>query len=100
MNSKEFKPVEGGNGCGAEPTEWMTILEKSYGSLDLRSFYWMRLSPFDDFAQNMQETEGEKQQHVKTTAQILSLFRGFSTCRQIFGADAKYPPSCFCFRLT
>jgi len=31
MNSKEFKPVEGGNGCGAEPTEWMTILEKSYG---------------------------------------------------------------------
>jgi len=61
MNSKEFKPVEGGNGCGAEPTEWMTILEKSYGSLDLRSFYWMRLSPFDDFAQTMQETEGEKQ---------------------------------------
>lgn len=100
MNSKEFKPVESGNGCGAEPTEWMTILEKSYGSLDLRSFYWMRLSPFDDFAQKHATARGREAITHKTTAQILSWFRGFSTCRQIFGADAKYPPSCFCFRLT
>eukprot|EP00435_Cladocopium_sp_Y103_P021647 s144_g5.t1 len=31
MNKKDFKPVESGNGCGAPPTEWMTLLESNYG---------------------------------------------------------------------
>lgn len=31
MNKNDFKPVESGNGCGAPPTEWMTLLESNYG---------------------------------------------------------------------
>ena len=79
MNSKEFKPVEGGNGCGAEPTEWMTILEKSYGSFDSRSFCWMGVSPFDDFAKkkNIQQTEGKTKKHKQTAQTLLSFFVAF-----------------------
>ena len=33
MNKNDFKPVESGNGCGAPPTEWMTLLESNYGTM-------------------------------------------------------------------
>ena len=98
MNSKEFKPVEGGNGCGAEPTEWMTILEKSYGSFDSRSFCWMGVSPFDDFAKKTSNRQKEKQ---KNTNKLLNHF-----CRFLWlfnmspNLRSRYKVSTFMFLLS